>query len=279
MWAIAAMGTAVLLLVAVTVIVVRNLTTGRAPVAATRAVREASERTVASAPASCASAQVPSQCVFATVKREALALGSARVCDVLSDAERAGCVLAVAREQSDWKVCEALKRVEKTRCEDSVRNAVAGERLELKICDEIVRDALRTSCQENVVSIIIADGSCSTHDVDVSLCEEAAEFRRIVVEKDLEACSTFDDEEMRLSCAGSVMERLDDEAGLSDVDEPPPAAEPSDARADSDGDGLADEQEIFDYGTDPFNADSDGDGYGDGEEVSNGYNPLGEGRL
>ena len=48
---------------------------------------------------------------------------------------------------------------------------------------------------------------------------------------------------------------------------------------DSDGDSLTDYQEIKVYGTDPLKADSDGDGYLDGEEVTNGYNPLGEGRL
>lgn len=264
--------------IVVTVIVVRNLTTGRAPSTATRAVREASEHTVAQAPASCASAQEPSQCVFATVKREALSLGDARVCDALADKERAGCVLAVAHERKDWEICDTLNGDEQTRCEDSVREAVAIDRLDRAICEGIVREALRVSCDESVVSRVVSDGSCAAHGIEVSLCENAAEFARIVAAGDVEACAVFDDEEMRFSCTGSVMERLDDEVGLSDDDEPPSVAESSDASIDSDGDGLTDAQEGV-YGTDPANADSDGDGYSDGEEVSNGYNPLGEGRL
>ncbi len=53
--------------------------------------------------------------------------------------------------------------------------------------------------------------------------------------------------------------------GVSDID-------------DSDQDGLTNAEERF-YGTDPNRADSDGDGYLDSEEVRNGYNPLGEGKL
>jgi hypothetical protein len=48
---------------------------------------------------------------------------------------------------------------------------------------------------------------------------------------------------------------------------------------DTDGDGLNDQQEVITYKTDPRNTDSDGDGYSDGQEVSNGYNPMGEGKL
>lgn len=44
---------------------------------------------------------------------------------------------------------------------------------------------------------------------------------------------------------------------------------------DSDGDGIADEDEINIYGTDPYNWDTDGDGLGDGEEAFvTGTDPL-----
>ena len=43
--------------------------------------------------------------------------------------------------------------------------------------------------------------------------------------------------------------------------------------ADSDGDGLADGDEWFIYGTDPFNADTDGDWFSDGYEIEMGYDP------
>jgi hypothetical protein len=45
-------------------------------------------------------------------------------------------------------------------------------------------------------------------------------------------------------------------------------------RADSDGDGLYDDDETDVYGTDPAVYDTDGDGFGDGEEIYYGSNPL-----
>lgn len=48
---------------------------------------------------------------------------------------------------------------------------------------------------------------------------------------------------------------------------------------DTDGDGLTDGEEVMRWGTNPTNADTDGDGYPDGEEVKGGYNPNGPGRL
>lgn len=49
--------------------------------------------------------------------------------------------------------------------------------------------------------------------------------------------------------------------------------------ADSDTDGLTDGNEVAMYKSDPLNPDTDGDGYLDGAEVSNGYSPLGAGKL
>ena len=43
---------------------------------------------------------------------------------------------------------------------------------------------------------------------------------------------------------------------------------------DSDGDGLPDDAEVEEYGTDPLNADTDGDGVDDGVEVELGTDPL-----
>jgi len=45
-------------------------------------------------------------------------------------------------------------------------------------------------------------------------------------------------------------------------------------RADTDGDGLTDRDEVEYYGTDPYKADTDGDGLIDGEEVALGTNPV-----
>ncbi|MBI4090854.1 MAG: L,D-transpeptidase [Candidatus Komeilibacteria bacterium] len=43
--------------------------------------------------------------------------------------------------------------------------------------------------------------------------------------------------------------------------------------ADSDADGLADEEELTTYFTDPALADTDGDGFSDGDEIETGFSP------
>lgn len=48
---------------------------------------------------------------------------------------------------------------------------------------------------------------------------------------------------------------------------------------DTDGDGLDDRAEVIQYHSDPTMVDTDGDGYLDGNEVTNGYNPIGPGKL
>ena len=46
------------------------------------------------------------------------------------------------------------------------------------------------------------------------------------------------------------------------------------AGADSDGDGLTDDREVYEIGTEPLVADTDGDGLNDGQEVGLGTNPF-----
>jgi hypothetical protein len=68
-----------------------------------------------------------------------------------------------------------------------------------------------------------------------------------------------------------------DKDGLTDEEEK--ALHTALDNPDSDGDGLSDYDEVKKWKTDPMRPDTDGDGFPDGEEVSNGYNPLGAGKL
>jgi len=49
---------------------------------------------------------------------------------------------------------------------------------------------------------------------------------------------------------------------------------PDNDDTDDDNDGLSDEEEVRDYGTDPASSDTDGDGLNDGDEISNSTDPL-----
>ncbi|MFC1808363.1 C25 family cysteine peptidase, partial [Candidatus Omnitrophota bacterium] len=63
-----------------------------------------------------------------------------------------------------------------------------------------------------------------------------------------------------------------DEDGLSDDEEIEAGTDPNDP--DSDDDGLIDGDEVNTHGTDPLNPDSDGDGVNDGDEVEDGTDPI-----
>lgn len=60
--------------------------------------------------------------------------------------------------------------------------------------------------------------------------------------------------------------------GLADEDEAKVGTDPD--NADTDGDGLSDGDEVWVHETNPLNEDSDGDGYSDSLELDNGYDPM-----
>ncbi len=83
-----------------------------------------------------------------------------------------------------------------------------------------------------------------------------------VLAEPVEAATTETAVEVTTETATDVTTETATEAGT------PPAA------ADSDGDGLTDDEEVNVHGTDPLVFDTDGDEVGDGDEVANGTDPL-----
>ena len=70
-----------------------------------------------------------------------------------------------------------------------------------------------------------------------------------------------------------------DKDGDGFTDEEEAAMGTNDWEFDSDGDGLSDTLEMTVWHTDPSNKDTDGDGFVDGYEITEGFDPLGEGKL
>lgn len=83
-----------------------------------------------------------------------------------------------------------------------------------------------------------------------------------------------DDDDCVVQCIIACLE--DDEHDGQHGDAGPATDDPEEEPpADSDGDGLSDDEEA-ELGTDPDSADSDGDGFDDGDEVGRGTDPLDE---
>lgn len=70
----------------------------------------------------------------------------------------------------------------------------------------------------------------------------------------------------------TILSTDSDADGLSNVDEAKYGTDPN--KADTDGDGLTDKEEISVFHTNPLKADTDGDGFSDGYEVRHHTNPL-----
>ena len=82
-----------------------------------------------------------------------------------------------------------------------------------------------------------------------------------------------DDDDDDIDPTGSTSGPADSDAdGLTDDEEVALGLDPQ--SADSDGDGLDDGTEVADAGLDPLVADTDGDGYLDGDEVAEGSDPT-----
>jgi len=77
------------------------------------------------------------------------------------------------------------------------------------------------------------------------------------------------------TCPNSTLDT--DQDGLTDCREVELGTDP--LKADTDGDGLSDGDEVLKYGTNPLNPDTDGDSYPDGVEALKGYNPRGPGKC
>jgi hypothetical protein len=94
--------------------------------------------------------------------------------------------------------------------------------------------------------------------------------------RDTDGDGVSDEEEVRIGTDPLAFPARVPEIQVAPVTPPEAATPPPRAFIDQDADGISDDNERL-YGTDPTKADTDGDGFGDAQEIKNGYNPLGSG--
>ncbi|OGH59473.1 MAG: hypothetical protein A2725_01455 [Candidatus Magasanikbacteria bacterium RIFCSPHIGHO2_01_FULL_33_34] len=117
-------------------------------------------------------------------------------------------------------------------------------------------------------------------------------FTNIFVKKDIKKISETEDtsvevevkkpiEKVQKQNIGVTSLRLEDDDldndGVLDIEEERLGI--SNTEFDTDWDGISDKLEVEEYKTDPTKSDTDGDGFSDGYEITNGYNPLGSGKI
>jgi hypothetical protein len=262
-----------LLLILVVVIVVRNMSIVKQS-ASEAEQRDRMHQMVNGSLALCDDDPYPSACRSQLVNKQAREYKSSEMCEVLEGEERVSCVNVVVRETLDAKDCSILKGDERSTCKDHVINLAAQDKLELVLCTGIEGQAERELCTSVVTDMIVDSGRCVELGVDPGLCKVKDTISRASNATNPDICNDLQGDD-KSNCLTEVEASRQDADFFID-DEPVPEPE-IDLTLDSDLDGLTDERERSEYGTDPFNPDTDGDGYDDKTEIEGGFNPLGSG--
>jgi hypothetical protein len=180
-----------------------------------------------------------------SVAREA---GIAEACEGLEKDEQENCVTLIAQENKDSAACSALDSDAEAVCADSVLLARAADGEGMAICEGIVNEGKKYSCEALVRSTALASGDCEKYSVESSVCDERLVITTLLAAGDYEGCAELPEEE-RANCADMF------------------------SSTDADADGLTAQREA-ELGTSDTKADTDGDGYDDRTEIEAGYNPL-----
>lgn len=163
-------------------------------------------------------------------------------------------------------------------------------------CDDVGDQKLQMKCFEavNLAMNLATTSPCSVlkSERDIAVCQKAIFVKNVVASGDLSKCNEVLDTTNKIICLSQAslglalaskeakycdnMAFADDKASCLKLVDKLNTVVP-DVPADSDKDGLSDENEAK-MGTNPSKSDTDGDGHSDGQEVAGGYNPCGGGR-
>lgn len=221
----------------------------------------------------CDQAKDPEKCRADKVETAASSIGSAEICNKLSDNALTNCVWQVAREQADPTACKLIEDKEtQNKCFDSIYRVLATKDQDLSWCEKISSDITRTRCVNTLSEDIAKTKGCVGTGVDQTVCDRQNVFNAAVASRDPAQCLNLADNNDQVNCLDIVGSGDKDRDGLGASLEA--SLGTSDESADSDSDGLSDYDEYHKYGTNPVKADTDGDGYADKVELDSGYDPL-----
>lgn len=193
----------------------------------------------------------PQECEVRVRTGAARSTADAALCEGLTEAEYASCVVLAAKQSGDTSACDDIAGDEqRASCENLAWLTVAKDTVDAEVCARITDSDMLKSCMDSITAEAVALGTCAAAHIDTALCDERAILDAAIAQGTREACAALEDDQgAEIDCINAI------------------------ASIDADDDGLALVDEV-EAGTDPAKADTDGDGYTDGEEVKNGYDPL-----
>jgi len=201
--------------------------------------------------AECQNGEDPNACEQRVKTKIAREMGEILVCEGLDQKLYINCVSLIAVENLEVRACEALEGESVNTCKDAVYLRLAQNKKDYGICEKILDDDKRSSCEKILLSTVIKNDDCVFYGLDSIICNEGQKLQAIVEDGDYIECAELSTDKLIADCHEmfTVIDR--------------------------DGDGLLDMYEVDRFGTDPRNPDTDGDGYSDFDEVNNGFDPLG----
>lgn len=200
------------------------------------------------AKSSCATADNVSECEENARADAARVTGEVSVCDGLAEAKLLNCVSLIASDNADSSLCSMLSGDDETKCQDGATLVAAKKAKDYGMCAAITDTVMKIGCQGQLVDVVIANGECEKYGIDALTCDFPSALSAVVLSGDPNGCAVFTG---------------DQKAGCEDVF--------TSIDGDEDGLSLFDESEL---GTSDQKADTDGDGYTDLQEVETGHDPL-----
>lgn len=202
---------------------------------------------ITNAVASCAAEKDPKACEDQARADAARMTGQASVCSGLDDGPLMDCITLIAMDDADPSLCSVLSGSDETTCVDAATLRKAKKDGDYGLCADIQNEEKKVACQTQLVKVVIENNECQKYGISEATCDYPAALAAVVASGDPSGCNQFE---------GS-------ESGCEDMF----------SSLDQDRDGLSLLEE-YKLGTSDTKADTDGDGYTDSQEVASGHDPL-----
>ncbi len=199
----------------------------------------------------CLDAQDQEKCIARVAFRLASDYGDGDYCiEIVDEGERDDCFAIAALVALEVEGCrEIVHGALRTECEDAVLSQTIQVGDGLEACAGFSSEQDRLNCEDSWIFASILSGECPNDDISQQVCDDGASIMAAIVNENPDLCDAIRDEDFFNACIELV------------------------TTVDRDQDGLTEDEEEF-YGTDDRNPDTDGDGFTDKEEIDGGYNPL-----
>lgn len=207
--------------------------------------------------------------------------GKIKYCFQLTKSDPDNCIYNAAVLRNDIKFCEEIKKQElKTKCQESFLYAGIIAQDDASKCDSLSDKELNKQCFSEFFWKWDDVEKCDNIKEELKVqCQDIIYKKTAYNSGDVQNCAKINSEILKKDCAETIANKPkdSDSDGIIDSMEMSYGTDPF--KADTDEDGLSDLDELSKYFTNPKIADTDGDGFSDGDEVKKGFNPKGEGKI